>query len=154
MTADCGTSPNSVFTGTLVPALAAMYTNTGTVQNISCTDVPGTADAILTPADITTLDGVVTQMNAQIQQVAQQNGWAFDRRERDRFEIRVLDHPWCAGDDWNHGREAMPVAAEEKPIARSRYAIKGSSSYLRDGTGTSGFRAAARSVRDARERLH
>jgi hypothetical protein len=77
VTADCGTSPNSVFTGTLVPALAAMYTNTGTVQNISCTDVPGTADAILTPADITTLDGVVTQMNAQIQQVAQQNGWAF-----------------------------------------------------------------------------
>jgi hypothetical protein len=75
--ADCSTSANFVFTGTLVPALAANYTTSGTTQNLSCTDVPGTADAILTPADITTLDAVVTQMNVQIQQVAQQNGWAF-----------------------------------------------------------------------------
>jgi hypothetical protein len=77
VTADCGTSANSVFTGSLVPALAAQYAATGTPQNLSCTDVPGTADAILTPADIATLDGVVTQMNTQIQQAAQQNGWAF-----------------------------------------------------------------------------
>jgi hypothetical protein len=77
VTADCGTSANFVFTGTLVPSLAAQYAVTGTAQNLSCTDVPGTADAVLTPADIDTLDGVVTQMNAQIQQIAQQNGWAF-----------------------------------------------------------------------------
>lgn len=77
VTADCSTSANSVFTATLIPALAAAYTTSGTMQNLSCTDIPGTADAILTPADITTLDGVVTQMNTQIQQIAQQNGWAF-----------------------------------------------------------------------------
>jgi hypothetical protein len=75
--ADCGTSANLVFTATLVRSLAAAYATTATPQSLSCTDVPGTADAILTPADITTLDAVVTQMNAQIQQVAQQNGWAF-----------------------------------------------------------------------------
>ena len=77
VTADCGTSANYVFTGSLVPALAAQFAATGTAQNLSCTDVPGTADAILTPGDITTLDAAVTQMNTQIQQVAQQNGWAF-----------------------------------------------------------------------------
>src|ERR1019366_5341831 len=77
VTADCGTSPNFVFTATLVPSLAAAYAVTGTIQSLSCTDVPGSADAILTPADIATLDAVVTQMNVQIQQVASQNGWAF-----------------------------------------------------------------------------
>lgn len=77
VTADCATSPNFVFTGTLVPSLVANYTATGVMQNLSCTDIPGTADAILTPADIATLDGVVTDMNTQIQQTAQQNGWAF-----------------------------------------------------------------------------
>lgn len=77
VTADCGTSPNFVFTAALVPSLAASYASTGAMQNLSCTDIPGTADAILTPADITTLDAVVTDMNTQIQQLAQQNGWAF-----------------------------------------------------------------------------
>ncbi|MFI5232024.1 MAG: hypothetical protein ACHQSE_05865 [Gemmatimonadales bacterium] len=75
--ANCSASPNFVFTGTLVPALAAHFAATGTMQALSCADVPGTADGILTPADIATLDGVVDGMNAQIQQLAQQNGWAF-----------------------------------------------------------------------------
>jgi hypothetical protein len=75
--ADCATSANFVFTPSRVPPLAAAYSGTGTMQNLSCTDIPGTADAILTPADLSTLDGVVSQMNAQILQVAQTNGWAF-----------------------------------------------------------------------------
>ena len=75
--ANCATSANFVFTATLVPALAAQFAATGTMQSLSCADVPGTADGILTPADITTLDTVVAAMNAQIQQIAQQNGWAF-----------------------------------------------------------------------------
>jgi hypothetical protein len=75
--ANCATSGTYVFTGTLIPALAAQFAASGTVQSLSCADVPGAADGILTPADITTLDAVVTAMNAQIQQVAQQNGWAF-----------------------------------------------------------------------------
>ncbi len=75
--ANCAASANSVFTGTLIPTLAAQFAASGTAQSLSCADVPGTADGILTPADVTTLDAVVTAMNAQIQQVAQQNGWAF-----------------------------------------------------------------------------
>jgi hypothetical protein len=75
--ADCGTSANSVFTGTLIPALAARFAATGATQTLSCADVPGAADAILTPADISMLDATVAQMNAQIEQVAQQHGWAF-----------------------------------------------------------------------------
>jgi hypothetical protein len=77
VSADCSASPNLVFTAALVPSLAATFTATGATQNLSCTDVPGSADAVLTPADVATLDAVVTQMNAQIQQVASQNGWAF-----------------------------------------------------------------------------
>ena len=75
--ADCAASANLVFTPSLVPPLAAAYAATGTTQNLSCTDVPDSADAILTPADVATLDAQVTQMNAQIQQLASQNGWAF-----------------------------------------------------------------------------
>jgi hypothetical protein len=75
--ANCASSANLVFTATLVPSLAAAFAATGTMQSLSCADVPGSADAILTPADVTILDAVVTQMNAQIQQVASQNGWAF-----------------------------------------------------------------------------
>jgi hypothetical protein len=75
--ADCGSSTNFVFTASLVPSLAAAFAATGTMQTLSCADVPGTAYAILTLADVATLDAVVTQMNAQIQQVASQNGWAF-----------------------------------------------------------------------------
>jgi hypothetical protein len=71
--ADCSTSANFIFTPSRVPVLAAIFASTGTAQNLSCTDTPGAADAILTPADVSTLDGVVTQMNAQIQQVAQTN---------------------------------------------------------------------------------
>jgi hypothetical protein len=77
VTADCGTSANFVFTGTRVPLLAARYAATDTVQQLSCTDVPGATDAVLTPADVATLDAAVTAMNGQIEQVAQQHGWAF-----------------------------------------------------------------------------
>jgi hypothetical protein len=77
LTPDCATSANSIFTGTIVPSLAARYQATGAAQPLSCTDIPGAADAVLTPADLAALDAAVTQMNTQIQQVAQQNGWAF-----------------------------------------------------------------------------
>jgi len=77
LSTDCSTSANVVFTGALIPALAVKFSSTGTAQNLSCTDVPGAADAILTPADIIALDAAVAQMNTQIQQVAQTNGWAF-----------------------------------------------------------------------------
>ena len=56
-----------------------------------------------------------------------------------------------------HGRDArepVPIAPERSPRVPLRDSVGDSSSYIRDGSGTSGFRAAARSVRDACERLH
>jgi hypothetical protein len=75
--ADCDGSPNLVFTGALIPRLAQLALTAGAAQSLSCADVPGAADAILTPADVAILDGIVGQMNAQIRQIATTNGWAF-----------------------------------------------------------------------------
>ncbi|HVT40457.1 MAG TPA: hypothetical protein VHE78_15545 [Gemmatimonadaceae bacterium] len=73
---DCNGSTNLVFTGTLIPTLAQSAL-AGSAQVLSCADLPGAADGVLTPADIITLDAVIEQMNAQIRQLATQNGWAF-----------------------------------------------------------------------------
>lgn len=75
--ADCSGSPNLLFTPALVPALAATALSAGTAQPLSCTDVAGAVDFVLTPADVATLDAVVDQMNAQIAALAKQNGWAL-----------------------------------------------------------------------------
>jgi hypothetical protein len=74
---DCNGSPNLVFTATLVPSLAERALVTGATQGLSCADVPGTADGVLTPADIAALDAAVDQMNSQIRQLAAANRWAF-----------------------------------------------------------------------------
>jgi hypothetical protein len=50
---------------------------TGTAFNLSCTDVPGTQDQILTPTDVATVTTVVAGMNTYIQAQASANGWAF-----------------------------------------------------------------------------
>jgi hypothetical protein len=75
--ADCDGSPNLVFTGAVVPRLAQLALTAGAPQTLSCADVPGAADAVLTPADVTILDGIVGRMNAQIREIATTNGWAF-----------------------------------------------------------------------------
>lgn len=74
---NCSGSANLVFTAVLVPALAAQAQTAGTAQPLSCADIAGGVDFVLTPADVTTLDAVVDQMNAQITALAKQNGWAL-----------------------------------------------------------------------------
>ncbi|MBI1808759.1 MAG: hypothetical protein HYR75_02570 [Gemmatimonadetes bacterium] len=74
---DCNNSANLVFTAWLVPALAANALASGTPQTLSCTDVSGAVDYVLTPADVAALDGIVDQMNAQIAGLAKQHGWAL-----------------------------------------------------------------------------
>jgi hypothetical protein len=74
---DCNGSANVVFTGMLIPMLAQNALTAGAAQVLSCADLPGTADGVLTPADIVTLDAVADQMNAQIRELAARNGWAF-----------------------------------------------------------------------------
>jgi hypothetical protein len=75
--AGCNGSPNLIFTPAVVPVLAARAQSLGVVQNLSCDDVPGTADYVLTPADAATLNGVADQINVQIKSLADQNGWAY-----------------------------------------------------------------------------
>jgi lysophospholipase L1-like esterase len=74
---DCNTSTNYI---TLPKLLAAVLT--GALQagvapyNLSCADVPGTQDYVLTPADITALNALVAQMNTFITAKAGENGYA------------------------------------------------------------------------------
>jgi hypothetical protein len=75
--ADCEASANLVATAAVVPALTARSRATGTPQPLSCADVPGTVDHVLTPADAAVLDQLADQISAQARQLAEQNGWAF-----------------------------------------------------------------------------
>jgi hypothetical protein len=74
---DCSGSANLVFTAQVVPALVAAAQASRSVQTLSCADVPGAADYVLTPADVAALNGSVDAMNVQIKALADQNGWAF-----------------------------------------------------------------------------
>lgn len=75
--ADCNASGNYVFTPSVIPRLAALAGSAGAPQPLSCADVPGTADAVITSGDVATLNSVVDQMNAQVRQLADSIGWAF-----------------------------------------------------------------------------
>lgn len=75
--ADCQGSANLVATSELVPRLAARARTETAPESLSCADVPGAVDHVLTPSDVATLDQAVDQMNTQIRKLADQNGWAF-----------------------------------------------------------------------------
>jgi hypothetical protein len=74
---NCSGSANLVFAATLVPALVSTAQASGTAQTLSCADVAGAVDYVLTPADVSALNASIDQMNAQIKGLADQNGWAF-----------------------------------------------------------------------------
>ena len=44
---------------------------------LSCADIPGTQDFVLTPADIAAVEAQLSEMNAHIRSVAEENGFAF-----------------------------------------------------------------------------
>jgi hypothetical protein len=75
--ADCQGNANLIFVPSKVGTAVGTAAATGTAFNLSCTDAPGTQDQILTPADVTTITGVIAGMNTYIQDQASQNGWAF-----------------------------------------------------------------------------
>lgn len=75
--AGCNGNANLIFTGTLVPMLAARTQSLGVAQALSCDDVSGAADYVLTPSDMSTLNSVADQLNVQIKTLADKNGWAF-----------------------------------------------------------------------------
>jgi hypothetical protein len=75
--ANCQASTNLIFVPTKVGTAVATAQATGTAQNLSCADAPGTQDQVLTPGDVTTISAVVDGMNSFIQAQASANGWAF-----------------------------------------------------------------------------
>ena len=72
---DCTSSPNLVAVAKVTTAATRAATS-GATQSVSCADVPGAADQVLTPADVQLLDGVVDAINAQVRQLAAAHGWA------------------------------------------------------------------------------
>ncbi|HUF29449.1 MAG TPA: hypothetical protein VMM77_02210 [Gemmatimonadaceae bacterium] len=80
---NCETSPNFLFVRGIVPT--AIATGAGRAAaglgpaTLSCADVPGTPDYVLTPADVAFLNSLAAQMDAEIQAQAQANKFAFFR---------------------------------------------------------------------------
>lgn len=70
---------NLIFAPVKIPTLAAMARATGQPQFYDCADVPGTVDYTLTPGDRATVNTLLAQMNAHIQQQAEARGWAHFR---------------------------------------------------------------------------
>jgi len=78
--ANCDESTNFIFVrGKVLTAVATAAFMAGHglgVYNLSCADVPGTPDYILTPADVTFINALIHQMSALIQTKAEENGFA------------------------------------------------------------------------------
>jgi hypothetical protein len=77
VSANCSGNANLVFVASLVPGLVTGAQASGSAQSLSCADVPGAADFVLTSAEQAALNGSVDAMNVQIKALADQNGWAF-----------------------------------------------------------------------------
>lgn len=75
--ADCQSSPNLVNVQRLMPALAIQAAAAGATQALSCADVPGSADGILTEADVAAIEAATDEINGHLQAMAIAHGWAF-----------------------------------------------------------------------------
>ena len=79
--ADCDESPNFIFVRGKV--ITAVITGLARAQHslspydLSCADVPGTVDYVLTPGDISVLNDLGEQMSDFIESTATENGYAF-----------------------------------------------------------------------------
>jgi hypothetical protein len=83
VSADCGaaSSANYVYVpakvvGAYAAAKAAQAAGVP-APVLSCADVPGTQDYVLTPADMAAVDAQLAAMNAHIRALAEENGYAF-----------------------------------------------------------------------------
>jgi hypothetical protein len=80
---DCGGagSENLIFVpskvvGAYAAAIAAQAAGQPTVA-LSCADIPGTQDFVLTTADVSVLESQLADMNAHVRDIAAENGFAF-----------------------------------------------------------------------------
>jgi hypothetical protein len=69
---NCAFSSNQLFVPGYLLTLVAASPSTAT-----CSNVPGTADYVLTAGDISAINARMAQMNAHIQAKASENGWAY-----------------------------------------------------------------------------
>jgi len=76
---DCGgsASENYIYVPSKVVGAHAAAIAGQTTVTLSCADIPGTQDFVLTTADIAALETQLTEMNAHIRDVAAENGFAF-----------------------------------------------------------------------------
>jgi lysophospholipase L1-like esterase len=77
---DCGGSASGNFIyvpAKVVGAYAAAQAAGQPGATLSCADIPGTQDYVLTAADINALDAQLAEMNAHVRDVAAENGFAF-----------------------------------------------------------------------------
>ncbi|HVZ49101.1 MAG TPA: hypothetical protein VG916_09980 [Gemmatimonadaceae bacterium] len=74
---NCSTSGNLVNVAALVPALAVRAVAAGAPQTLSCADVPGAADGILTPADVAAIESAIGGINDHLKAVADAHHWAW-----------------------------------------------------------------------------
>lgn len=100
--ADCDASENFIFVrGTVPTAIITGLTRAGMglgPHNLSCADVPGTLDFILTPTDIAFLNNLGGQMSDEIESRAGENGYAsfslgalYDKSKEDvPFELETF----------------------------------------------------------------
>ena len=78
--ANCDESPNFIFVRGIVPT--AVLTGVGRARfglppyDLSCADVPLTADYIITPADMSFINALAAQMSAEIERHAAENDYA------------------------------------------------------------------------------
>jgi len=83
--ADCDASPNFIFIRGKVPTAigtgAALRQNGQPPFNLSCADIPGTQDFIVTPSDVMFINGLLAQMNTEIASKAADNGYALTSLE-------------------------------------------------------------------------
>lgn len=73
----CATSTNVVNVARLVPILAGRAVTAAATQALTCADVPGTEDGILTGADVAAIDATVDAINDHLKAIAEAHGWAF-----------------------------------------------------------------------------
>jgi hypothetical protein len=69
---NCYLSSNYLFIPGYILTLLSRTPTTAT-----CADVPGAADYVLTPGDMSAINSLMATMNAHIQTRASQNGWAY-----------------------------------------------------------------------------
>lgn len=103
VSSDCEASPNyiNVSVKSLNIVFEAAFRHANGLPNpvFSCADLPGTADLVITPADIAAANALLAQMRAYVEEQAAARGYAlaslsalYDRPDLKRIPYSVVDH--------------------------------------------------------------